>query len=174
MFGHKNPPMKTAFCSGSMNLLTAVSTGNYCLIPTNTAVTDYYGPGYLGHLYNSKQHLQFVRFIKGSADLPAEHLPLFLNAYVGPKEGRDGLFEPVELCTEKLAKIRAEFMKQQIYIFEIASLYVYEKDGLQVMHELVEGPNHTHKFDREGWEKWNERKRNGFRLFGKYYQGLWD
>ncbi len=40
--------------------------------------------------------------------------------------------------------------------------------------EMVEGPNHTHKFDKEGWEKWNARKSNGFRLFGKYFEALWD
>lgn len=40
--------------------------------------------------------------------------------------------------------------------------------------EMVTGPNNTHKFDREGWEKWSARKQNGFRLFGKYYQNLWD
>jgi hypothetical protein len=40
--------------------------------------------------------------------------------------------------------------------------------------EMIEGPNHTHKFDKEGWEKWNARKSNGFRLFGKYFEALWD
>jgi hypothetical protein len=30
------------------------------------------------------------------------------------------------------------------------------------------------KIDREGLEAHQERKANGFRLFGKYYQGLWD
>jgi hypothetical protein len=30
------------------------------------------------------------------------------------------------------------------------------------------------KVDREGLEAHHERKTNGFRLFGKYYQGLWD
>lgn len=30
------------------------------------------------------------------------------------------------------------------------------------------------KVDREGLEAHQERKTNGFRLFGKYYQGLWD
>jgi hypothetical protein len=30
------------------------------------------------------------------------------------------------------------------------------------------------KVDREGLELHQERKANGFRLFGKYYQGLWD
>lgn len=40
--------------------------------------------------------------------------------------------------------------------------------------EMVEGPNHTHKFDKENYDKWNERKANGFRLFGKYFEALWD
>ena len=30
------------------------------------------------------------------------------------------------------------------------------------------------KYDREGYEKWQERKSNGFRLFGRYYENLWD
>lgn len=41
-------------------------------------------------------------------------------------------------------------------------------------YEMEHGPNHTHVWDKAGWEKWNERKRNGFRLFGKYYENLWD
>lgn len=36
------------------------------------------------------------------------------------------------------------------------------------------GPNDTHHFDAEGYKKEAERIANGFRLFGKYYQGLWD
>jgi hypothetical protein len=30
------------------------------------------------------------------------------------------------------------------------------------------------KIDREGLDAWQERKRNGYRLFGKYYEALWD
>jgi hypothetical protein len=30
------------------------------------------------------------------------------------------------------------------------------------------------KYDREGHQAWSDRKRNGFRLFGKYYENLWD
>lgn len=40
--------------------------------------------------------------------------------------------------------------------------------------QMVKGPNDTHVFDREGWEAWSARKQNGFRLFGKYFQSLWD
>jgi len=39
---------------------------------------------------------------------------------------------------------------------------------------LSYGPNHTFKVDSEGMQKHQERMSNGFRLFGKYYEGLWD
>lgn len=29
-------------------------------------------------------------------------------------------------------------------------------------------------FDREGWQVWQARKTNGYRLFGKYFENLWD
>ena len=51
---------------------------------------------------------------------------------------------------------------------------VKNKDGKVIANEMVHGPNNTHKFDREGYEKWNDRIANGLRLFGKYYRGLWD
>jgi hypothetical protein len=41
------------------------------------------------------------------------------------------------------------------------------------MYEMVRGEN-TSRFDREGYMKYQERISNGFRLFGKYYQSLWD
>ena len=30
------------------------------------------------------------------------------------------------------------------------------------------------RYDHDAWTSWNEKKQNGFRLFGKYYTGLWD
>jgi hypothetical protein len=30
------------------------------------------------------------------------------------------------------------------------------------------------KYDKEGHRAWADRKANGFRLFGKYYENLWD
>ena len=41
-------------------------------------------------------------------------------------------------------------------------------------YQMVEGPNHTKVYDWEGREKYQERIRNGFRLFGRYYENLWD
>lgn len=55
-----------------------------------------------------------------------------------------------------------------------------DKDGNEVpkgehkFYQMKDGPNHTYKCDYEGIEKVQKRMQNGFRLFGKYYQGLWD
>ena len=42
------------------------------------------------------------------------------------------------------------------------------------MSQMIDGPNHTKVYDWEGRKKYEERIQNGFRLFGKYYQSLWD
>jgi len=55
-----------------------------------------------------------------------------------------------------------------------------DADGNEVargQHKYVEmrnGPNHTHKTDSEGMARVQARMTNGFRLFGKYYEALWD
>jgi hypothetical protein len=46
--------------------------------------------------------------------------------------------------------------------------------GQNKFTELRHGPNHTFEVDWEGRKKHQERINNGLRLFGKYYQALWD
>jgi len=46
--------------------------------------------------------------------------------------------------------------------------------GEQRYSEMRHGPNHTYEIDWEGRNKHQERITNGLRLFGKYYQSLWD
>ena len=41
-------------------------------------------------------------------------------------------------------------------------------------YQMVKGSNHTREYDWEGRKAYEERISNGFRLFGKYYQNLWD
>lgn len=40
--------------------------------------------------------------------------------------------------------------------------------------QMVHGPNHTKVYDWEGCKVYEARIQNGFRLFGRYYQNLWD
>lgn len=46
--------------------------------------------------------------------------------------------------------------------------------GQHKFYRMEHGPNHTHELDEEPYQAVLERMQNGFRLFGKYYQHLWD
>lgn len=44
----------------------------------------------------------------------------------------------------------------------------------EVVYEMVDGPKHTYKVDYEAVQRHEDRIRNGLRLFGVYFQALWD
>lgn len=50
----------------------------------------------------------------------------------------------------------------------------WDENGKATMFQLVDGPEHTYKYDFEGAKVVHARIQNGFVLFGKYYQNLWD
>lgn len=50
----------------------------------------------------------------------------------------------------------------------------WDENGKPTLYLMEEGPNHTYECDYEGIKKVQERIDNGLRLFGKYYQSLWD
>lgn len=64
---------------------------------------------------------------------------------------------------------------------EIDMLWVpVDKEGNEVpkgqhqYYQMKDGPKNTYKCDYDGIREVEKRIQNGFRLFGKYYQGLWD
>lgn len=52
--------------------------------------------------------------------------------------------------------------------------YRFKKVNEDGTSQMVHGPNHTAVTDWDARKAYAERVSNGFRLFGKYYQGLWD
>jgi hypothetical protein len=50
----------------------------------------------------------------------------------------------------------------------------WDEKGKATMYEWTDGPKHTYKLDIEGMQEVQKRITNGFRLFGKYYEALWD
>jgi hypothetical protein len=50
----------------------------------------------------------------------------------------------------------------------------WDENGKPKMYQYVEGPNHTYKCDYDGIAEVQKRITNGFRLFGKYFEALWD
>ena len=50
----------------------------------------------------------------------------------------------------------------------------FDDNNKPKMFSIEHGPNHTAKIDMKGMQAYQKRISNGFRLFGKYYQNLWD
>jgi hypothetical protein len=50
----------------------------------------------------------------------------------------------------------------------------WDDAGNPTMYQMVTGPNDTYVCDYEGMRVEQARITNGFRLFGKYYENLWD
>ncbi len=50
----------------------------------------------------------------------------------------------------------------------------FDENGKPKLYQLVKGPNDTKKIDMKGLRTYQKRISNGFRLFGKYYENLWD
>lgn len=50
----------------------------------------------------------------------------------------------------------------------------FYENGKPKLYKMMHGPDHTYECDYEGMQKVHDRIQNGFRLFGKYYQNLWD
>ena len=50
----------------------------------------------------------------------------------------------------------------------------WEKDEVTGYSKMMKGPNDTWQVNREGLDADRDRRKNGFRLFGKYYLSLWD
>ena len=50
----------------------------------------------------------------------------------------------------------------------------WDENGKPTLYDFEKGPNHTYKCDYEGMREVQKRITNGFRLFGRYYENLWD
>jgi hypothetical protein len=50
----------------------------------------------------------------------------------------------------------------------------WDENGKATMYQMTDGPNHTYKLDFDGMQEVQKRITNGYRLFGKYYEALWD
>jgi hypothetical protein len=62
--------------------------------------------------------------------------------------------------------------EEQFYSGDTDIVWTKEEDGKGF--RMDKGPNDTFEVDWEGRKAYQERISNGFRLFGKYYESLWD
>lgn len=90
-------------------------------------------------------------------------------------------FEKFEDWVEVLNKmifaheaIASETWEDQFYTGEVDVSFVPVSDDEDAGSTVVTGPNHTLKFDADGYDAFDARINEGLELFGKYYRGLWD
>ena len=61
--------------------------------------------------------------------------------------------------------------EDQFYSGKVDFRWEKQDNGLS---KMVDGPDNTFKVDIDAKKEYHDRMRNGFRLFGKYYESLWD
>ena len=62
--------MMKIFVSGSCRLVTTINNGYDKVIPIHSMFHNYAGVNFLGKLHNTKQHIQFIKFIKDEITIP--------------------------------------------------------------------------------------------------------
>jgi hypothetical protein len=118
------------FTSGSCRLLCALDINKKDAI--HTVSNGFRGDiNFLGKLHNVKQHIQFIKYIKNEIVLPLHIIPVFLSNYNNSRCAFG-----IEYTT-RLDSLRKRFYDCDVYMFEICSIKIYEKDGYQVQYELT-------------------------------------
>lgn len=124
------------FSSGSCRLVTSIHNGRGKIEPIHSMFHNFVGINFLGKLHNTKQHIQFLRWINDEIEIPDYILSSFLTSYGAYNNSRNEI-EPLGLNKGKKESIKNMFKECQYYLFEICSLKLYERDGFQVQYELT-------------------------------------
>lgn len=130
--------------------------------------------------------------------LDADDVPEFLRIKDEEYDwsSQKDLFEYIPKCNPEHIYVREDqwnwIMDEMIFAFEMKSKDDWEseyasgewdtymavsdrkEDGSPKFYQMKYGPNHTYKRDEAKIAEIHARIENGFRLFGKYYQCLWD
>ena len=71
-------------------------------------------------------------------------------------------------------KVEVDIEDDQIFRKILLDDWQMVKDEETGYSKLTKGPDHTYEIDMDGIKADRDRRSNGFKLFGKYYQNLWD
>lgn len=94
---------------------------------------NFVGTNFLTKLHNTRQHIQFVKFITGEATPPSPILPRFLttmNATLEPYRQRQNV-------QQSLNNLSSQWSNIDLFVFEICSTKLYELNDHQVQTELA-------------------------------------
>jgi len=103
------------FASGSCRIVSLVHDGWDLINPIHSWIGYYDSINYLSFYHNSKQHIQFIKYIKNLIDIPDDCIN---NIMIGGNEELDNMRK------ERISNLRNEFNSCDVYIFEICSLKI--------------------------------------------------
>lgn len=141
------------FASGSCRLVTAINNGNDKVIPIHSMSKNFAGINFLGKLHNTKQHIQFIKFIKDEIKIPPIILAQFLTSYnysifrCSKKYGY--ICDDFASLPIKKASIKRQFDECEWYLFEICSLKLYRHSGYEIQYELKNDQEQTYTLQSE-------------------------
>jgi hypothetical protein len=107
------------FASGSCRLVTAVNKGNDWVTPIHSMFYNFEGCNFLGKFHNTRQHIQFLKYLRGELDIPPNILSKFLTIRHMPF----------------VENIRSQLDECEWFLFEICSLKLYRNNGFEVQFE---------------------------------------
>ena len=141
------------FASGSCRLVTAINNGHNKVTPIHSMLQNYAGMNFLGKLHNTKQHIQFIKFIKDEIQIPPRILPQFLTSYnysIFRNANKYGYkCDDFASLPIKKAAIKRQFDECEWYLFEICSLKLYRNSGFEIQFELTNDKTHTLQTEAE-------------------------
>ena len=107
--------MIKVFSSGSCRLLTTINNGYEKIEPIHSMFHNFIGINFLGKLHNTKQHIQFIKYINDKIEIPKNILKSFLTSYGLYSNSRNGM-ESLELNPSK-KKILKIYLKTANIIY---------------------------------------------------------
>ena len=125
------------FSSGSCRLVTTINNGYDKVVPIHSMFHNFVGINFLGKLHNTKQHIQFIKFIKDEITLSNDILSKFLTSYSNLSRRQNKSLLPFEKDN-----IKKQFDECDWYLFEICSLKLYKNKGFEVQFELTNEYNY--------------------------------
>jgi len=135
------------FSSGSCRLLTTINNGYDKVVPIHSMFHNFVGINFLGKLHNTKQHIQFIKFIKDELTISNDILSKFLTSY-----SNIDICEDKSLLPLKKDNIKKQFDECEWYLFEICSLKLYKNNGFEVQYELTNEYNYILQTEEELFE----------------------
>jgi hypothetical protein len=135
------------FSSGSCRLVRTISNGYDKVVPIHSMFHNFVGINFLGKLHNTKQHIQFIKFIKDELTISNDILSKFLTSY-----SNIGGCEDKSLLPLKKDNIKKQFDECEWYLFEICSLKLYKNNGFEVQYELTDEYNYILQTEEELFE----------------------